>query len=628
MKTFSEQTIKNWARFLPVIAVVLTAIIFSISFIYQTKKNHDKEHKQINTLILNQAKTLAKDRVTNVIEILTGIKDKHKDKSLKIQKKEIQNFIQNFRFKNNNYVFILDTSGTIISHIKQSLIGKNLWDKQNNGDLYVQNIIQTGLKKDGGFITYEATVNPTTQLPAQKISYITKLDDFDWIIGAGIYLADMDSVFKENNLLLEKDLNESIINNIILTIIMTLICVFFIYLPSNNISKVMQRYKRLLVKKNKALKKKIQERTKEQDSLLSLFNHVDSVLFKWKYESNTLTYVSKSIVNITGYMEKDFLNKTINIKDCIHKDDLVEYRRQYHEALKSDKHYYESKPYRIITKDSQVKWIHDYKLFVRNDQGFITNFIGYIRDITLLKEYDLTVANQSKMASLGEMIGNISHQWRQPLSAITTAASGLKMQKECELLDDEVFEQAIEGIMKNSMYLSETINYFTNYIKQNQEVELFDVHDVLDTNLQLVDANIKMNQINITCNFCNDVKISGNTHDLLQVSMNIINNAIDILKNKEYKRLIFVTTNVRNKCLQITIQDNAGGIKKDNLNKIFEPYFTTKHKSLGTGLGLYISHSIISKMGGQLLAKNKKYVYDEIDYCGAEFIIKIPIKST
>jgi len=624
MNLFSEGTIKNWIRILPLLAVLLTAIIFSINFIYQTKSHHIKERDEIKALIINNAKMLAKERVNIVLEMIKNIQKKNIDKSLVIQKKEIQNFVQDFRYTNNNYVRVLDINGQVISHIDPDFIGRNIWDEQKNGHFYIQEFIQAGLEQNGNFITYEHSNNPTINLSAKKVSFATKLEGLDWIIGTDVYLADIGSMFKANMSIIDKDLDDFIFYNIIMTITITLVCIIFIYLPSNNISEVMERYKGLLRRKNKVLGDKIKTKALEQETLLSLFDYADAVLFKWKYDADNLTYISKSIVNITGYEEEDFLNKKIKYHECIHEDDFVEYKRQYLDAIEKNKQYYESKPYRIITKDKQIKWVHDYKLFSRNDQGVITDFVGYITDITLLKEYDLAVANQSKMASLGEMISNISHQWRQPLSSITCAASGMKVQKECDLLSDDSFEHAIEGIMRNSQYLSETIDYFTNYVKHNQKLELFGVNEVIDNNLNLIESHIKTYDIEVVNAIHKELQTYGNIHELLQVTMNIINNAIDVLKDKDYKRLLFIETKLIDDSLQIMIRDNAGGIPNNIVSKVFEPYFTTKHKSLGTGLGLYMSHSIVNNMKGNLSVQNINYTYNQIQYTGAQFTINLP----
>ncbi len=623
MNLFPENSIKNWVRMLPLLAVVSTSTILTFIFIYQAKENHKDDLKEIKQTYINNAKLIAKDRIINIIKSIENIQQESSSK--KISQHKIQNFIQNFRFQGNNYIFILDSNGIVITHIKQSFIGNSLWNRKKDGKFYVQDIIRTGLKKGGGYILYEGSINPKTRLPALKISYVTKIANLDWVIGTGVYLENIHMIFKEKELLLKNKLREYILNNIYITILITLICIYLIYLPSNNVSRILERYKTLLLRKNKILEERIKQRTKEQDTLLSLFDQADTVLFKWEHSSNQLLYVSKSIIRITGYLEQDFLSESIKYIDCIHKDDMKDYKKQYHVAIERNLQFYERKPYRIITKEAQIKWIHDYTLFVRNSIGEITNSVGYITDITLLIDHDRNVAHQTKMASLGEMIGHISHQWRQPLSTITTAASGLKMHKELDIMDDETFFHSIDGIMRNSQYLSETIDYFTNYIKKNQEHSLFELNTAIESNLQLIEANIKINNITIISNIHGDVKIYGNVHELIQVTMNIINNAIDILKNKENARLISLSTKISSDLVHISIKDNAGGIPTEIINKIFDPYFTTKHQSQGTGLGLYMSHNIINNMNGQLLVENVNYIHESKHYEGAQFTIVLPI---
>jgi len=624
-----ELPLRNWLRVLPFIAVIITAVIFTLSFIYQTQQYNNNEHKQIEALILAQSKTLVKDRVLSLIQMIQDIQNKNRDKSLEEQKERIRQFVQGFEYKDDNSVYVFDLEGNIITHTSAPLAMTRLWNEKRSNT--IQKYLREMTKDSGSFTIHEPTLDSSMNTSASQnvkmLTFIKKIPSLDWVIASNVSLLNLNLVFQKNKILWEENINDFIINNIFIAIVMTFICVLFIYLPSNNISLTIQRYKKLLLHKNQLLEEKIKTRSQDRDTLLSLFDHTDAVLFKWKYSSSELTYISKSIAKLTGYSEEDFIDNKITYKECIHKDDFVKYITEYTQAIQNDKLYYESTPYRIITKDNQIKWIHDYKLFVKDDKGNISNFVGYITDITLLKEYDLSVANQSKMLSLAEMMENISHQWRQPLSAISTAASGMRVQKECGVLDDEILFHSIDGIMRNSQYLSETINYFTNYIQNNQKPEAFEINDVIHNNLHLIEPNVKMHQINVMNDLEYKMHTHGNLHELLQVTMNIINNAIDILKDKEHKRLIFIETNCIDNFIQIMIRDNAGGIPKEILNKVFEPYFTTKHKSLGTGLGLYMAHTIVDNMKGRLLVKNVEYIHEQTKYKGAEFTINLPLAS-
>jgi len=628
---FTENNIKKWIISLPIIGIIFTSIILTLLFINQTKMSHNDDLKQLEQLYVKNAKKIAKDRIDNIISMVKQNKIIYKNKSEEQFKKDTQKFLNEFRFDNNNYVFTYDFKGNTISHVKKTLVGKNRWELEKNGVKIVQDIIKNGQKKEGHFMQYIATVNPNTNLPAQKISYIKKLDNLDWIIGTGIYVEDLNLLMKEKEKSLTNKLDNTIKTTIKIAISLTIFGMFIMFLPASNIFDIIQRYKKILARKNETLEEKVKERTKEQDTLLSLFDEADTVLFKWDFKTHQLIYVSKSISKILGFTEKEFLNNELKYKDCIHRDDFESYKMQYQEAIYSSSQYYEHKPYRIITKDNQIKWIHDYTLFVKNDEGAIESLVGYITDITLLKEHDKVMFEKSKMASLGEMIGNIAHQWRQPLSTITVAASGLKLHKELNILNDKSFYESINGIMRNSSYLSDTINDFTNFIKDknNTNSEFFAVKEVIDKNLLLLEGNVKINHIDIIKDIENSIEVKGNRHELMQVLMNIINNAIDILKTKniDSKKIICIDTQKIGESVIIQIKDNAGGISGDSIDKIFEPYFTTKHKSQGTGLGLYMAHNIIKSMQGEIFVTNTEFVIEDNTYNGALFTIELPISQ-
>ncbi len=241
---------------------------------------------------------------------------------------------------------------------------------------------------------------------------------------------------------------------------------------------------------------------------------------------------------------------------------------------------------------------------------------------------DHLITTQSKMASMGEMIENIAHQWRQPLSVISTASSGMQLQKEHNILTDDLFNASCNAINKNAQYLSKTIDNFQNFIKGDRTKIIFNLKDNIDIFLNLIDNLIKSNNINIVLDLQKDIKINGYKNELTQCLMNIFNNAKDILKEKNIKnKYIFISTTIQDKKAIIKIKDNAGGIPEDIINKIFEPYFTTKHKSQGTGLGLNMTYNlVVDGMNGTIEANNVDYKYDSKDYTGAEFVISLPIE--
>jgi signal transduction histidine kinase len=237
------------------------------------------------------------------------------------------------------------------------------------------------------------------------------------------------------------------------------------------------------------------------------------------------------------------------------------------------------------------------------------------------------LAEQSKMAEIGDMIGNIAHQWRQPLSIISTGVTGIKLQKELDNLNDEDLIKACDIINENAQYLSQTIDDFRSYIKGDTQVCEFNIQDNIKSFLKLVDSTIKSNNINIILKKPENIVIKGYQNALQQCFINIFHNSNDAFKEiNPLEKCFFIETQIIDNDIVIKLKDNAGGIDKEILDKVFEPYFTTKHKSMGTGLGLSMTYDlIVNSMNGSIKTKNIEIEYKGVNYLGIEFIIVIPL---
>ena len=234
---------------------------------------------------------------------------------------------------------------------------------------------------------------------------------------------------------------------------------------------------------------------------------------------------------------------------------------------------------------------------------------------------------QSKMAAMGEMIGNIAHQWRQPLSVITTAATGMKLKKEIGILNDKEYDESMDMIVNSANYLSSTIDDFRNFFSPNKNKNIFNSEDLVEKVFKLVQSELHSKDIEVVTNIY-DFEVFTYENELLQVMINILNNARDELVNVEDydSRFIFVDFYEKDKNAIVKIKDSAGGIPKDIMDRIFEPYFTTKHQSQGTGIGLFMSEEIISKhMNGEIIVENETYEYKGKTFVGAAFTLIIPM---
>jgi two-component system, NtrC family, sensor kinase len=415
--------------------------------------------------------------------------------------KKIQNNllkkIQGLRLDDNSYIFIFNKQGNYLSHFYENKIGTNGFNlKDANGKYFLKDMFEYAEKNKQGYVQYLASSKPGSNLKnVEKISYVRYLDKWDWMIGTGFYLDELNNKINKKEAKLKKE-HEIIINNIILlSILLTLILLVISLLISKVIEKKFNNYK-------KEIKKEI--------------------------------------------------NNTI-------------------------------KKERLLVQ-------------------------------------------QSKMAIMGEMIANIAHQWKQPLSVISTVSTGIKIQKELNCLNDEEIVEGMNNINNSAQYLSHTIDDFRNFFKSDKTKINFRFLDIFEDTIKLISPQFTNNNIQFIKNIDN-TEIYGYRNELLQVLINIFKNAKDefIQLDKNQKKFIFVDSYKEDTNYIIKIKDNAGGISPNIIEKIFEPYFTTKEDYEGTGIGLYMCKQIINGMNGEIKVKNSEYEYENQKYKGAEFIISMQL---
>ena len=254
-----------------------------------------------------------------------------------------------------------------------------------------------------------------------------------------------------------------------------------------------------------------------------------------------------------------------------------------------------------------------------------------------LRVKDQILFQQAKLASMGEMIANIAHQWRQPLGAISSTISVIKTKFLTNSFDfttskgieecNDYIDNKLSDVEEYLLTLSSTIDDFRNFFKPQKQAVSFNVKELIQKSIKLLSANLSTLDIKIVDNSKN-IKIKTLKNELSQVLINLLNNAKDaIVDNSSItKKLILLDTKVDNQNLIITIKDSGGGVDESIIDRIFEPYFTTKGKRDGTGIGLYMSKEIVHKhLKGSLEVKNVTFVHDDESYKGAEFKIKIPL---
>ncbi len=353
---------------------------------------------------------------------------------------------------------------------------------------------------------------------------------------------------------------------------------------------------------------------------LSAINVVD--------ENKLFTYVNDAYVKMWGYDNKEQILGSSPVSHCEDSNMpniIIEKVEKYGEYLFQ----FKAKRKNNTIFDALMAVRH---IYLMDKKYYIASTIDIsekekMREDKLKQEKILY--QQSKMAAMGEMLGNIAHQWRQPLSTISSAATGSKIQKEMDCLSDEELDKALTAINDSAQYLSKIINDFRNFFNpSNNNISEFLISNTFEKTLDIVSVQFVAKDIEIIKNI-DEIYLFSIENALMQVLINILNNAKDALLNlKEEKRYIFIDVYKKKNKLIIEIKDSAKGIPENIIDRVFEPYFTTKYKAQGTGIGLYMSQEIVkSNLNGVLSVENETYVYDDIEYTGAKFIIKIPISN-
>jgi len=233
------------------------------------------------------------------------------------------------------------------------------------------------------------------------------------------------------------------------------------------------------------------------------------------------------------------------------------------------------------------------------------------------RQKDKQMLEQSRLAQMGEMISMIAHQWRQPLAAISATSSGLEVKAKLGRLDNKLLLEKVQNISKYAQHLSSTIDDFRDFFKSNKELRQTSYQEIIQSVLDIVSVSVKNKNIDLQVEYQTTKTFQTYPNEIKQVVLNLIKNAEDILLEKEIENgYIRITAKEENGKFILEVSDNAGGVPKDIINKIFDPYFSTKLEKNGTGLGLYMSKTIIEEhCNGKLSVHNSAE--------GAVFVIEL-----
>lgn len=410
-----------------------------------------------------------------------------------------------------------------------------------------------------------------------------------------------------------------------LTLLTLLIEAIFIFYPAS---------KKILLNE-KELQAQVNEKTKElQDSFDLISQHI---IYSQTDLAGNITYASRAFCEISGYSKEELIGKSHNI--IRHPDMPKNAFKEMWDTIKNGKEW--TGEVKNLKKDGGYYWVIAHISPKYDKNNILVGYSGVRENISDKKaldqlnknltikiqeeieknrENELQLYEQEKMIQMTEMIGNIAHHWRQPLSVISTATSGMQLQKEYQILSDEFFNEATENILKQTENLSKTIEQFTDYINLEDIKTSFSLEKHLEETLDIVNFTFKNFDIEMIIDIKkSNMEIYSNKTLISQVLLNILYNSRDILSTRKIKKpKVYIGLEKVDNNFIITIEDNGGGVKEEDLKKVFEPYFTTKHKSVGTGLGLNICYSIVTlKLKGKIFVKNSSK--------GALFTVILPI---
>ena len=637
----SEKKILNIIRFGAIIPILIFSCI--ITYILIDKKNEELKNEidSIKSEYLERNKTNVKKEVDRVFDSINYeinkseeslkflLKEKvyeahsiatniHKEESDFIKNghthstdhifETIKNALGGMIYNNGRgYIFIDDRNGVnLLQPLNKDIEGKNLLEYTDaKGYQNMKKIADTVINKTEAYDEYYWYKSKDDKNTYKKLSFFKYFEPLDFAIGTGEYFDDFQKQIQEN--LLDK------INNIKF----------------------------------------------EDNGYIFIFNTEGTYLShfdKNKIGTNGLNlkdvngkYFIKDMIEFAKNNNEGYFTYLASLKPngSIHNTEKISYVKYFKEWdwVIGAGFYLEELNQIIQNKKIELKDKH--KTVINNIlalSGIITIILAFIsffiskiiekmfndyrrnikKEIDNTLEKERLLIQQSKMAVMGEMIGNIAHQWKQPLSTISTISTGIKFQNEMNCLNDHDITLGMDNINGSVQYLSQTIDDFRNFFKPNKTKTNFNILDALENTIKLMGSQFKNNNIELIKNI-NNAELYGYYNELLQVLINILKNAKDelIKLDTNKRRIIFIDTYTDKSNLIIKIRDNANGIPPDIIEKIFEPYFTTKENDEGTGIGLYMCKQIIDGMTGKIQVINVEYEYEAQIYYGAEFIISM-----
>lgn len=408
---------------------------------------------------------------------------------------------------------------------------------------------------------------------------------------------------------------------------------------------ILNKHNKKLQLANNEIERKTIQLSKQKLLFETLYNKsADGVLL---IKNNTFISCNESSLKILNHNKKDIINKHLyNISPYKQPDGKLSIEKSIKMIKQAEKEGINIFEWVCLDSNKNKFWVEIVLTYIEVEEDKVMHTV--IRDISNRKmlekelenlnenlekkiEYEIKknelntkqLIQQSRLVQMGEMISMIAHQWRQPLAAISATTNNLLIKVLIEdKIEKKVFEEELKLITDYSQHLSSTISDFRNFFKSDKEKIKFDLEYLILKSINIISTSIKAKNITLKTQFENEIILYSYSSEIQQVILNILKNSEDILNEKTKKnKNIYLKTYVKDlNTAVIMIHDNGGGVEEKIIDKIFDPYFSTKATKNGTGLGLYMSKIIINDH-----CKGNLKVYNEYD--GATFLIELPIET-
>ncbi len=576
-----------------------------------------------------------------------------------LTKNEILGWIEKIKFAANQYFFIDNYEGEPIVFNGKPV--EYNYKPINNSEFMEKAL--AAAENGGGYIYYPALKNAGDQNLYEKVSYVKGINDWQWVIGVGVFLKDLEKTLTEKNSVLR----ENTIFHVIKLIILLVVFIVLIFIIAGFLALRMKRsfsafisffdkaaLESIKMESEKVHFKEFSILAESVNRMIDKRNEIELALstsrkrFKdiaesiadciWEIDTSyRYVYISGKVKKLLGYEPDEMIGKTpfefsyrgnnlANIK--IKK--LFKDKFPLNEPLIDDEQWYKNKSDEAVCLLSNGVPIYD-------EDGVLIGFRGVNRDITEKKlaemelekyrehleelvsertnelaEKQAQLVQSGKLASLGEMAAGMAHEINQPLSTISYVVKNISAAiDDGKGIDPEFFKKKSDRIIGCVDRISNIINHVRMFSREqkngkNSDVP-FNIIDSIKNAMSLVQQQYINHGINIHTNFCSDIVLSnGDTYRFEQVIINFLSNAKDAIEEKSalddsyVNKNIFISVSVEEKFIIINVTDNGIGIKEGTEEKILQPFFTTKEAGHGTGLGLSISYGIIKQMKGDI----------------------------